>query len=58
VYFPNIKLFSTNLSINCISGSHSTFLLRMTNSGPVPVIYRFLWAGESIDIRREIREVN
>jgi len=24
----------------------------MTNNGPIPVTYKFLWAGESIEIQR------
>lgn len=29
----------------------------MTNNGPIPVIYKFLWAGESIEIQREAYDV-
>lgn len=29
----------------------------MTNNGPIPVIYKFLWAGESIEIEREAHDV-
>jgi len=29
----------------------------MTNNGPIPVTYKFLWAGESIKIQREAYDV-
>lgn len=45
------------MNINCISGSTAKHALRMTNNGPIPVIYKFLWAGESIEIQREAHNV-
>lgn len=38
--------------INCIAGSTGKEMLRIINNGPIPVIYKFLWAGESIEIQR------
>ncbi|XP_067203905.1 hydrocephalus-inducing protein homolog [Linepithema humile] len=52
VNFPNITFFSKDLIINCVSGSSAEQALRMTNNGPIPVKYKFLWAGESIEIQR------
>ncbi|XP_011879969.1 PREDICTED: hydrocephalus-inducing protein homolog [Vollenhovia emeryi] len=51
VNFPNVTLHCKELIINCISGSTAKALLKMTNNGPIPVIYKFLWAGESIEIQ-------
>lgn len=57
VNFPNVTLHCKHLIINCISGSTAKETLRMTNNGPLPVIYKFLWAGESIEIQREAHDV-
>ncbi|RLU21574.1 hypothetical protein DMN91_005947 [Ooceraea biroi] len=57
VNFPNITLLCKDLIINCISGSSAEETLRMTNNGPVPAMYKFLWAGESIDIQRQVHNV-
>ncbi|KAL6255306.1 hypothetical protein P5V15_013646 [Pogonomyrmex californicus] len=57
VNFPNITLLCKDLIINCISGSTTKERLRMTNNGPIPVTYKFLWAGESIEIHRETHDV-
>jgi len=57
VNFPNITLHCKDLIINCISGSTAKETLRMTNNGPIPVTYKFLWAGESIEIQREAYDV-
>ncbi|KMQ82908.1 hydrocephalus-inducing-like protein, partial [Lasius niger] len=53
VNFPNIKLLCKDLIINCVSGLSTEKSLRITNNGPVPVVYKFLWAGESIEIQRK-----
>ncbi|KYQ52600.1 Hydrocephalus-inducing protein [Trachymyrmex zeteki] len=52
VNFPNITLHCKDLIISGILGSTVKETLRMTNNGPIPVIYKFLWAGESIEIER------
>ncbi|XP_039306781.1 hydrocephalus-inducing protein homolog [Solenopsis invicta] len=57
VNFPNITLFCKDLVINCVSGSTAKETLKMTNNGPVPIIYKFLWAGESIEIQRAAHNV-
>ncbi|KYN44368.1 Hydrocephalus-inducing protein [Trachymyrmex septentrionalis] len=57
VNFPNITLHSKNLIINSILGSTAKETLRVTNNGPIPVIYKFLWAGESIEIERGAHDV-
>ncbi|XP_036144321.1 LOW QUALITY PROTEIN: hydrocephalus-inducing protein [Monomorium pharaonis] len=57
VNFPNITLLSKDMFINCISGSTAKETLRITNNGPIPVIYKFLWAGESIEIQRGTHNV-
>jgi len=57
VNFPNITLHCKDLIINCISGSTAKETLKMTNNGPIPVTYKFLWAGESIEIQREAYDV-
>ncbi|XP_011690792.1 PREDICTED: hydrocephalus-inducing protein-like [Wasmannia auropunctata] len=57
VNFPNITLHCKDLIINCISGSTAKGTFKMINNGPIPVIYKFLWAGESIEIQRGAHDV-
>jgi hypothetical protein len=55
VNFPNITFPFKDLIINCVSGLSAEQTLKMTNNGPIPVMYKFLWAGESIEIQRKVR---
>ncbi|KAG5323131.1 HYDIN protein, partial [Acromyrmex heyeri] len=57
VNFPNITLHCKDLIINSILGSTAKKTLRVTNNGPIPVIYKFLWAGESIEIERGAHDI-
>ncbi|XP_014477569.1 PREDICTED: hydrocephalus-inducing protein homolog [Dinoponera quadriceps] len=52
VNFPSITLPSRDATINCILGSRAVKKFKLTNNGPIPVMYKFLWAGESIEIHR------
>jgi len=45
------------LIINSILGFTAKETLKMTNNGPIPVIYKFLWAGESIEIEHGTHDV-
>ncbi|KAG5334606.1 HYDIN protein, partial [Acromyrmex charruanus] len=57
VNFPNITLHCKDLIINSILDSTAKKTLRVTNNGPIPVIYKFLWAGESIEIERGAHDI-
>lgn len=57
VNFPTITLPCNNVIINCILGSTAVKKFQMTNNGPVHVIYKFLWAGESIETHRIARDI-
>ncbi|CAK9811305.1 Hydrocephalus-inducing protein [Anthophora quadrimaculata] len=53
VYYPNIIVDPRNFVINCELGSSAEKILTLTNNGPVSVVYKFLWIGESIEIERD-----
>lgn len=57
VHFPNITFSSTDLNINCITGTSVEETLQLINHGPVSVMYKFTWIGESIVIERDARNV-
>ncbi|XP_076763163.1 hydrocephalus-inducing protein homolog [Xylocopa sonorina] len=53
VNFPNFVIEPTDFVIDCVLGSSAEKILTMTNNGPVPVVYKFLWLADSIEIERD-----
>ncbi|CAL7939800.1 unnamed protein product [Xylocopa violacea] len=53
VNFPNFVIEPTDFVIDCELGSSAEKILTMTNNGPVPVVYKFLWLADSIEIERD-----
>lgn len=38
----------------CEKGCSEEYILKLTNNGPIPVIYKFVWIKETINIIRDI----
>ncbi|KAG7200298.1 hypothetical protein KM043_017763 [Ampulex compressa] len=50
--FPNLMFSCKDLIINSVLGSSTEKILTLTNNGPIPATYKFLWVEESARIGR------
>ncbi|XP_014609402.1 PREDICTED: hydrocephalus-inducing protein homolog [Polistes canadensis] len=53
VNYPNLTLSSHEVKMSCEIGCSEEYILTLTNNGPIPVIYKFVWLEETIKIVRD-----
>ncbi|XP_043670272.1 hydrocephalus-inducing protein homolog [Vespula pensylvanica] len=56
VNYPNLILSSHEVKMYCEKGCSEEYILKLTNNGPIPVIYKFVWLKETINIIRDIEK--
>ncbi|XP_035733008.1 hydrocephalus-inducing protein homolog [Vespa mandarinia] len=56
VNYPNLILSSHEVKMYCEKGCSEEYVLTLTNNGSMPVIYKFVWLEETINIIRDIEE--